>query len=159
MIGFRAIRAIQRGTRRAFTLVEMLIVAALIALFAGLAVFNVTEQYELNKQKAAVAECRQIGTSMNFALQDLGFFPKGKGAAAAAEGQTALGGSIPVNPSGGLKAKGHPVGTTGVAQAVEVFEQFRGRAGARLVKDAQVGLTHNIGATGGSCAVHLWGVA
>lgn len=67
---------IRTSRQKGFTLVEMLIVAALIALFAGLAVINIQQQYELNKQKASVAECRQIGTAMTFALQDLGFFPK-----------------------------------------------------------------------------------
>ncbi len=104
---------------------------------------------------AEVHDCFTVAEVL--ATEDLGFFPKGEGAAAAAEGQTGLTGAVPVNPSGGLKAKGHPVGTTGVAQAVEVFEQLEGRAGARQVEGAEVGLTHNIGATGGSCAVHLWG--
>lgn len=104
---------------------------------------------------AEVHDCFTVAEAL--ATEDLGFFPKGEGAAAAAAGRTAIGAELPVNPSGGLKAKGHPVGTTGVGQAVEVFEQFAGRAGGRQVKDATVALTHNIGATGGSCAVHLWG--
>lgn len=66
----------QDRRRKAFTLVEMLIVAALIALFAGLAVFSIETQYTLNRQKASIAECRQIATAMAFAQQDLGFFPK-----------------------------------------------------------------------------------
>ncbi|HEX9710385.1 MAG TPA: thiolase domain-containing protein [Candidatus Thermoplasmatota archaeon] len=106
---------------------------------------------------AEVHDCFTVAEVL--ATEDLGFFPKGEGAAAAAEGRTSLAGEVPVNPSGGLKAKGHPVGTTGVAQAVEVFEQLEGRAGGRQVKGAGVALTHNIGATGGSCAVHLWGRA
>jgi acetyl-CoA C-acetyltransferase len=71
---------------------------------------------------------------------------------------TALDGDLPVNPSGGLKSKGHPVGATGVGQIVEVYDQLIGRAGRRQVKDAEIGLTHNVGATGGSCAVHVFGV-
>ena len=67
---------ITRRGRRGFTLVEMLIVATLISLFAGLAVFSMTTQLEQNKRKAAVAECRQIGTAMAFAQQDLSFFPR-----------------------------------------------------------------------------------
>jgi prepilin-type N-terminal cleavage/methylation domain-containing protein len=66
----------QRSTSRGFTLAEMLIVAALISLFSGLFIFSIETQFTLNKQKAAVAECRQIATSMSFAQQDLGFFPK-----------------------------------------------------------------------------------
>ena len=65
-------------------------------------------------------------------------------------------GEIPINPSGGLKSKGHPVGATGVGQIVEVFEQLTGKAGKRQVDDARIGLTHNVGATGGSCAVHIF---
>jgi acetyl-CoA C-acetyltransferase len=73
-----------------------------------------------------------------------------------ADGLTALGGKFPVNPSGGLKAKGHPVGATGVAQAVEVVKQLRGDAGARQVKGATRGLTQNMGGTGGSTVVHVF---
>ncbi|HYA70565.1 MAG TPA: thiolase domain-containing protein [Thermoplasmata archaeon] len=90
------------------------------------------------------------------ALEDLGFFPKGTGTRGAVEGLTARDGKIPVNPSGGLKAKGHPVGATGAAQVVEVFEQFNGLAGSRAVAKAQTALTHNVGATGGSCSVHIF---
>jgi acetyl-CoA C-acetyltransferase len=104
---------------------------------------------------AEVHDCFTIAEAL--AVEDLGFVKKGQGAKAAQDGLTTLSGDLPVNPSGGLKAKGHPVGTTGVGQAVEIFEQLDGRAGARQVKGAEVGLTHNIGATGGSCAVHLFG--
>jgi acetyl-CoA C-acetyltransferase len=72
------------------------------------------------------------------------------------DGATRLTGEIPVNPSGGLKSKGHPIGATGVGQVVEVFDQFTGRAGERTVKDAEIALTHNFGATGASAAVHLF---
>ncbi|MGB9692764.1 MAG: type II secretion system protein, partial [Candidatus Sumerlaeaceae bacterium] len=65
-----------RYSRKGFTLAEMLIVAALIALFSGLFIFSIETQYTLNKQKASVAECRQIATAMSFAQQDMGFFPK-----------------------------------------------------------------------------------
>lgn len=91
------------------------------------------------------------------ALEDLGFFPSGGAKEAAVEGVTARDGRLPVNPSGGLKAKGHPVGATGAGQVVEVFEQFNGLAGRRAVPRAEVALTHNVGATGGSCSVHLFG--
>jgi acetyl-CoA C-acetyltransferase len=90
------------------------------------------------------------------ALEDLGFYPRGQAARAGAEGETAVGAKLPVNPSGGLKAKGHPVSATGAAQVVEVFEQFNGRAGQRQVSDAQWALAHNVGATGGSCSVHIF---
>ena len=90
------------------------------------------------------------------ALEDLGFYPRGGAAKATEEGRTRISGERPVNPSGGLKAKGHPVGATGVGQVVEVYEQLNNRAGDRQVKDARIALTHNVGATGGSCAVHIF---
>ncbi len=103
---------------------------------------------------AEVHDCFTIAEVM--ALEDLGFFPKGEAARAAPEGVTAIDGKLPVNPSGGLKAKGHPVSATGAAQVVEVFEQFNHRAGTRAVPRAETALTHNVGATGGSCSVHIF---
>ena len=67
-----------------------------------------------------------------------------------------LDGEIPINPSGGLKSKGHPIGATGVGQVVEVFDQLTGKAGERTIADAKIGLTQNFGATGASCAVHIF---
>lgn len=90
------------------------------------------------------------------ATEDLGFFEKGKGGPAVANGQTRIDGKIAVNPSGGLKSKGHPVGATGVAQAVEASLQLTGRADKRQVKDAEIGMTHNIGGSGGSCVIHIY---
>ncbi|HQU34199.1 MAG TPA: hypothetical protein PLB88_07780, partial [Thermoanaerobaculaceae bacterium] len=69
------------------------------------------------------------------------------------------GGALPVNPSGGLKSKGHPVGATGVAQAVEIATQLRGAAGKRQVANARIGLTQNMGGTGASTVVHILEVA
>jgi len=89
-------------------------------------------------------------------LEALGLVEPGKGGQAAESGLTALGGRIPVNTSGGLKAKGHPVGATGVAQVVEITRQLRGEAAARQVKNARVGLTQNMGGTGGSTVVHIF---
>jgi acetyl-CoA C-acetyltransferase len=86
----------------------------------------------------------------------LGFVEKGKGGQAVEQGLTSIGGKIPVNPSGGLKSKGHPVGATGVAQAVEVVKQLWGEAGDRQVKGARVGMTQNMGGSGGSCLVHIF---
>jgi len=91
------------------------------------------------------------------ALEDLGFFPRGSAAREALEGTTARDGRLPVNPSGGLKAKGHPVAATGAGQVVEIFDQFNGRAPGREVPRAEVALAHNVGATGGSCSVHIFG--
>ncbi|MEM4253499.1 MAG: thiolase domain-containing protein [Candidatus Nitrosotenuis sp.] len=103
---------------------------------------------------AEVHDCFTIAEIVD--TEDLGFFEKGTGVQAVREGRTARNGDIPINPSGGLKAKGHPIGATGVGQVVEVFEQLTGKAGDRTVKDAQIGLTHNFGATGASCAVHIF---
>jgi acetyl-CoA C-acetyltransferase len=89
-------------------------------------------------------------------IEALGFTERGMGGGAAREGVTALGGRIPVNTSGGLKAKGHPVGATGVAQAIEIYQQLRGECGKRQVKDAQIGLTQNMGGSGASCVVHVF---
>jgi acetyl-CoA C-acetyltransferase len=90
------------------------------------------------------------------AIEDLGFFEKGKGGPALEEGKIALNSDISVNTSGGLKARGQPVGAVGVAQAVEVVRQLRGEAGERQVKDARWGLTHNVGGTGASVIVHIF---
>jgi acetyl-CoA C-acetyltransferase len=90
------------------------------------------------------------------AIEDLGIVEKGKGGPATEEGLTALAGKYPVNTSGGLKARGHPPGATGVAQVVEIVTQLRGTAGERQVKDAKFGLTHNIGGTGGTAVVHIF---
>lgn len=88
--------------------------------------------------------------------EDLGFFEKGCGGKAVAEGKTAIdGGIIPINTSGGLKSKGHPVGATGVAQIIELYEQLTERAGGRQVKDARMGLAQNMGGSGASCVIHI----
>jgi acetyl-CoA C-acetyltransferase len=89
-------------------------------------------------------------------IEALGFVEKGKGGPAAREGFTALGGCVPVNTSGGLKSKGHPVGATGIAQAIEIFRQLRGEAGERQVEKARIGLTQNMGGSGASSVVHIF---
>jgi acetyl-CoA C-acetyltransferase len=89
------------------------------------------------------------------AIEDLGFCNKGEGGVFTEEGETEIGGRIPVNPSGGLKACGHPLGATGVRQVVEITQQLRGEAGKRQVPDAELGLTHNIGGTGATALVHI----
>jgi len=105
---------------------------------------------------AEVHDCFTIAEIM--AIEDLGFFEKGQGGKASEDGLTALDGQIPINTSGGLKAKGHPVGATGVAQVNEIVMQLRGEAGKRQVKDAEIGLTHNVGGSGGTAVVHILGV-
>jgi acetyl-CoA C-acetyltransferase len=86
------------------------------------------------------------------ALEDLGLIARGEAAASTAEGVTRVGGALPVNPSGGLLAKGHPIGATGVAQIIEIVRQLRGEA-HNQVEDARVGLAHNVGGTGGVAVV------
>lgn len=102
---------------------------------------------------AEVHDCFTIAEVL--AVEDLGFVEKGEGGPAARAGLTDRGGEVVVNPSGGLKGKGHPLGATGVAQIVEVHEQLTGQAGSRQVEDARVGLAHNVGGSGATCAVHV----
>ncbi|OLB90598.1 MAG: acetyl-CoA acetyltransferase [Thaumarchaeota archaeon 13_1_40CM_38_12] len=103
---------------------------------------------------AEVHDCFTIAELVD--IEDLGFFEKGRAVEAVRQGRTRLNGDIPINPSGGLKSKGHPIGATGIGQIVEVFDQLTGKAAERTVKDAKIGLTHNFGATGASCAVHIF---
>lgn len=104
---------------------------------------------------AEVHDCFTIAEVI--ATEDLGFFAPGDGYKAAEDGMTARDGAKPINTSGGLKSKGHPVGASGVAQAVEVFKQMRGQAGARQVAgDVPLALTHNVGATGSTCVIHIY---
>ncbi len=105
---------------------------------------------------AEVHDCFTIAEVM--AISDLGFFKPGRDAAtAAAEGKTALYGPKPINTSGGLKSKGHPVGATGAGQAVEIFHQMRGEAGARQVPiDVDLALQHNVGAHGTTVVVQIY---
>ena len=91
------------------------------------------------------------------ATEDLGFFKPGHGYKAADEGLTSRLGPRPINTSGGLKSKGHPVGATGTGQVMEVWKQLRGEAGERqLPGDLRLGMTHNLGGSGQACAVHIF---
>jgi acetyl-CoA C-acetyltransferase len=103
---------------------------------------------------AEVHDCFTIAEIM--AIEDLGFFPKGAGGRASLDGETALNSKVSINTSGGLKACGHPVGATGVKQAVEIYWQLQGRAGKRQARDAKVGMTHNVGGSGATAVVHLY---
>ncbi len=114
-------------------------------------------QARLNAPDVEVAEvhdCFSIAEIM--AIEDLGFFKKGEGGPASLEGRTALNSEISINTRGGLKATGHPVGATGVKQAVEIMTQLQGRAGKRQVKGAKIGLTHNVGGSGATAVVHIY---
>ncbi len=101
-----------------------------------------------------VHDCFTIAEVM--VIEALGLVEKGQGGQAAASGLTALDGKRPVNPSGGLKSKGHPVGATGIAQVCEVAEQFRGGAGERQLDDPHWALTQNMGGTGASSVIHIF---
>jgi acetyl-CoA C-acetyltransferase len=103
---------------------------------------------------AEVHDCFTIAEIL--AIEDLGLVEKGLGGKATEEGMTALGGSLPINTSGGLKACGHPVGATGIKQAYEIVLQLRGKAGKRQVDEAEIGLAHNVGGSGGTALVHIF---
>jgi len=88
-------------------------------------------------------------------IEALGIVKEGQGGVATANGITSLNGKFPINPSGGLKSKGHPIGATGVAQICEAVLQLRGQAGKRQIKNAKTALTQNMGGSGGSCVIHI----
>jgi len=102
---------------------------------------------------AEVHDCFSIAEIL--AIEALGFCEFGQGGKMTEDGETELKGRIPINPSGGLKGKGHPVGATGIAQAIEAVLQLRGKAGKRQIKDAKIGLIHNVGGSGATCVVHI----
>jgi acetyl-CoA C-acetyltransferase len=106
-------------------------------------------------QIAEVHDCFSIAEILH--IEDLGFFKPGEGYKAVEEGLTKLNGSKPINTSGGLKCKGHPVGATGTGQLVEIWKQLRGEAGERQVpiKDLRVGATQSLGGTGGTCTLTI----
>ena len=106
-------------------------------------------------QFAEVHDCFSIAELIH--IEDLGFFQPGEGYRAVAEGATRLDGPMPINTSGGLKCKGHPVGATGVSQLVEVWTQLRAQAGARQVPKGNlcIGAAHNLGGTGGTCTLTI----
>ena len=108
-----------------------------------------------NVDLAEVHDCFTIAEIV--ATEDLGFFAPGDGPRAVDEGRTARDGDHPINTSGGLKAKGHPVGASGVGQVIEIYHQLRGEGGERQVKkeNPTVGVTHNVGGTGGTCVVNV----
>lgn len=104
------------------------------------------EEAGLGPEDVDVIECHDATAPAELlAYESLGLCPKGDGGKLVDSGETRLGGRIPVNPSGGLLRKGHPVGATGLAQVVELCEQLEGRSGARQVEGARVALAHNGG--------------
>lgn len=106
-------------------------------------------------QFAELHDCFTIAEIV--AMEDLGFVDRGKGGFFSAEGCTRLSGPLPINASGGLKSKGHPVGATGIAQICDVVEQLRGLAGERQLRRHTLGLTQNLGGSGATCVVSVLG--
>ena len=113
-------------------------------------------QVGITAQDIQVAEVHDTYTvSGIMALQDLGFFNKGEAGKAVLDGQCQIGGKIAINTSGGLKARGHPIGATGVAQVVEIAEQLRGSADKRQVENAKYGLAQSTGGMGSAVTVSI----
>ncbi len=116
--------------------------------------------YEMAAKKPGALQVAEVHDCFTFvelmSYEDLGFCPVGKSGELIDNGETCLGGRLPVNTSGGLKAKGHPVGATGTAQTYEVYLQLTGQAEKRQVKDAKIGLTHNVGGSGATATVHIY---
>jgi acetyl-CoA C-acetyltransferase len=104
-------------------------------------------------QTVEVHDCFTIAELL--ALEDLGFVKKGESGRFTETGETQIGGKLPVNTSGGLKAKGHPIGASGIAQAIEAVLQLRGDAGKRNT-NAEIAMTHNVGGSGGTAVVHIF---
>jgi len=124
---------------------------------ARLAAKQAYEMADVKPDDVDVAEVHDCFTIAEIiAYEDLGFCKLGEGGKLVEEGVTALGGRLPVNTSGGLKSKGHPVGATGVAQAYEMFLQLTGQAEKRQVEDAEIGLAHNVGGSGATATVHIF---
>lgn len=123
------------------------------AKLAGEQAFKMADKKHDDIDMLEVHDCFTIAEII--VTESLGFFEPGKGGPAAESGATARDGKIPVNVSGGLKSKGHPVGATGVAQIVEITKQLRGEAGNRQLKNPRVGMAQNMGGSGGSSVVHI----
>ncbi|WP_292467845.1 thiolase domain-containing protein [Methanolobus sp.] len=120
---------------------------------AGRRAYEMAKMGPKDIQLVEVHDCFTIAEIC--AIEDLGFAKKGEGGIVTQNGETAIGGRIPVNTSGGLKSCGHPVGATGVKQAIEIVEQLRGEAGKRQVDGAEIGMTHNVGGSGATAVVHI----
>jgi len=124
---------------------------------ARLAAKQAYEMADVKPEDVDVAEVHDCFTIAEIiAYEDLGFCRPSEGGKLVEEGVTALGGRIPVNTSGGLKSKGHPVGATGTAQAYELFLQLTGQAEKRQVANAEIGLAHNVGGSGATATVHIF---
>lgn len=122
-----------------------------------LAASQAYREAKVRPEDIQVAEVHDAFTSVElFSYEDLGFAEIGKGAELIRKGIVNLDGKLPINTSGGLKAKGHPISVTGLAQVYEVVNQLRGKLGERQIKsNPQIGLCHNVGGTGGSVTCHI----
>ncbi|HNY36269.1 MAG TPA: thiolase family protein [Candidatus Pacearchaeota archaeon] len=115
------------------------------------------DQAGITPKDINVAEVHDAFTSVELiSYEDLGFAEEGKGGELIRSGKINLNGEMPINTSGGLKAKGHPISATGLAQVFEIVNQLRGKCGERQVSNPKIGLTHNIGGAGGSVTVHIF---
>jgi acetyl-CoA C-acetyltransferase len=121
---------------------------------AGKEAYNMANIKPNDIDVAELHDCFTIAEIM--ACEDLGFCKRGKGGALVRDGITSIGGKIPINTSGGLKAKGHPVGSTGTAQAYEIYLQLTEQAEKRQVKGAELGLSFNLGGSGATATVHIF---
>lgn len=121
---------------------------------AGQEAYNKAKVKPQDVDIAEVHDCFTIAEII--AYEDLGFCKPGKGGSFVEEGATEIGGKIPVNTSGGLKSKGHPVGATGVGQAYEIYLQLTGQAEKRQLEGAEIGLSHNVGGSGATATVHIY---
>ncbi|MHA1303821.1 MAG: thiolase domain-containing protein [Candidatus Heimdallarchaeaceae archaeon] len=115
--------------------------------------YNMAKISPENIDIAEVHDCFTIAEIIN--IEDLGFFEEGKGGEAVEEGLTSRTGDLPINTDGGLKAKGHPIGATGVAQIVELVHQLRGTAEKRQINGVKYGLAQNMGGSGATSTVHI----
>lgn len=123
------------------------------------AVSSVYSKTGLSQDDMDFAELHDMSTILEIVeSEEAGFFRKGEGWKAALEGKTALNGEIPINTSGGLISKGHPIGATGIAQATEAYFQLTGRAGGRQVKAPETGLAVNMSGFGNNCTATVYGV-
>jgi acetyl-CoA C-acetyltransferase len=121
--------------------------------------FQAYEQAGIGPEDVDLFEVHDAFTIMStLSLEAAGFAEPGRGASLAAEGEIAVGGRLPICTMGGLKARGHPVGATGVYEIVDVVTQLRGQAGANQVPDAQIGMAQNIGGTGATVVTHILSV-
>jgi len=123
-----------------------------------IAAVKVYQDAGITPNKIDVVEVHDCFTiSELLALEDLGFCAPGESSKMIENGDILINGALPVNPDGGLKANGHPIGATGLAQIFEIVTQLRLEAGSRQVTDPEIGLTQNIGGIGGTCGITLLG--